>query len=115
MVDAVARCVHTACGDAIRLTGEVENVDDATALLLAYRATALAHVGMFEAARSTFHQALYPRTRRVEIRHFTLRQRADVYASEGRRAQARRDLERIVTEGAAVDGVGERLAALRAQ
>lgn len=115
-VELAARyCAEGRNGDVIGLTANVENVDDASATLLVYRATALARAGLFEAAKVTFRQALRSHERRREVRHFALLRRADVYASEGRRAQARRDLERIVAEGAAVGGVRRRLAALRAR
>lgn len=115
-VELAARyCAEGCNGEVIRLTAGIENTDDATAMLLVYRATALARVGLFEGAKATFGLALRLRGQRREVRHFALLRRADAYAEEGRRAQARRDLLRIVAEGAAVGGVHTRLAALRAR
>lgn len=105
-------CAADRNGDVIELTNGVHDADDLAAVLLTYRATALARVGMFEAAKAGFRSVLRSRARRPGIRHFTLRQRAEAYAGEGRTAQARRDLLRILAEDATVDGVRDQLAGL---
>ncbi len=95
--------------DVIDLTDDVENEDDATALLLTYRGIAFTRQGMYEAARETFKQALKSKKRASEVRHLALRQRAEAYAAEGKKAQARKDLERILAEDASVEGIREKI------
>ncbi|MBW3603710.1 MAG: hypothetical protein KY460_02170 [Actinobacteria bacterium] len=90
-------------------------VDDPTALLLVYRAVALARVGLFRSAMTVFRRVLGAHDRGRDLRHFALRQRAEVYAAEGRRAQARRDLRAIVTEDPTAADAKERLVQLRAR
>lgn len=120
--DAIARaardCAAGRNGAAIRATDGIDaatSVDNATALLLVYRAIALARVGLFRSAMVVFRRVLGSADRGRDIRHFALRQRAEVYASEGRRAQARRDLRAILDEDPAATDARERLARLRAR
>lgn len=95
--------------DVIDLTNGVKNEDDTTALLLVYRGIAFTRQGLFEAARESFKEALKSKKRATDIRHLALRHRAEVYAAEGKKAQAPKDLERILAEDSSVDGVRERL------
>ena len=95
--------------DVIDLTNNVKNEDDTTALLLVYRGVAFTKQGLFEAARESFKEALKSKKRANEIRHLALRQRAEVYAAEGKKAQARKDLERILAEDSSVEGIRQRL------
>ncbi len=98
--------------DVIDLTNEVKNVDDATALLLTYRGTALREQGHWQAAREAFKAALKSRSRASEIRHLALSERAETFRVEGKRAQARKDLERILADNADYPGLHHRLAQL---
>lgn len=95
--------------EVIELTNGVTNEDDTTALLLVYRGIAFTRQQLFEAARESFKEALKSKKRANEIRHLALRHRAEAYAGEGKKAQARKDLERILAEDASVAGVRERL------
>lgn len=90
-------------GDIIRLTTDVGNDDDATALLLTYRGMAFARTGLFEAARAAFNSALARRNRAPEIRHLALGHRAQLHAACGRYAHARRDIARILADDPAAD------------
>jgi tetratricopeptide (TPR) repeat protein len=95
--------------EVIELTNGVTNQDDTTALLLVYRGIAFTRQQLFEAARESFKEALKSKKRANEIRYLALRHRAEAYAGEGKKAQARKDLERILAEDATVEGVRERL------
>lgn len=95
--------------DVIDLTNGVTNDNDSTALLLVYRGIAFTREGLFEAARESFKEALKSKKRANEVRHLALRQRAETYVAEGKNAQARRDLQRILADDATVDGVRQRL------
>lgn len=95
--------------DVIDLTNGVKNEDDTTALLLVYRGIAFTEQGLFEAARESFKEALKSKKRATEVRHLALRHRAEAYVAEGKKAQARKDLERILAEDSSIDGVRERL------
>ncbi len=100
--------------DVIELTEGVENSDDATALLCVFRGVAFREQGYHDAAHEAFKQALRSRSRDAAIRHLALSERATNYAAQGKKAMARKDLERILAEGSTFEGVTERLAELSA-
>ena len=95
--------------DVLELTNGVSNEDDTTALLLVYRGIAFTRQGLCEAAREAFKEALKSKKRAPGIRHLALRHRAEAYAADGKKAQARKDLQRILAEDASIAGVRERL------
>lgn len=77
-----ARAVEVALASAtgrdsvvLALTHGVEAVDDVTALLLTYRATALARVGMVESAQKTVARVVRSRRHHPAVRAFARRQR----------------------------------------
>ncbi len=98
--------------EVIDLTNGVQNEDDATALLLTYRGRAFRLEGLHDAAHETLKEALRSRSRMPEVRHLALSERAANYAAQGKKAMARKDLERILAEDSAYPGVTEALAAL---
>jgi tetratricopeptide (TPR) repeat protein len=98
--------------DVVQLTEGLVNEDDATALLVVYRACALRDQGFSDAAHESFKEALRSRSRAAPIRHLALSERATNYIAQGKRAQARKDLERILAEDSRYEGVRERLAEL---
>lgn len=103
--------------DVLALTADIDgddviHGDDVTALLLTLRGAALTRVGMVEGARELLNALLAPRTRAPAVRHFALRQRADLHARCGRQAAARRDLERILAEDPDDADAARRLGAL---
>lgn len=98
--------------EVLSLTNGLTNEDDSTALLLVYRGIAFTRQQMFEAAREAFKEALKSKKRAPEIRHLALRQRAEAQAADGKRAMARKDLERILAEDSQAPGVRQRLAEL---
>lgn len=98
--------------DVIDLTNSVINQDDLTALLCVYRGVALRDVGHPDAARAAFREALRIRSRHPQIRCLAWVERARCYAMEGKRSQARQDLERVLAVDASYPGIDEALAAL---
>ena len=98
--------------DVVDLTDGVTNVDDATALLCTFRGVALREQGFFDAARLALREALRSRSREPVIRHRAWFERAECYRREGKRAQARKDLERILAEDSDFPGLTGALAAI---
>src|SRR4051794_33136707 len=98
--------------EVIDLTKGVKNEDDASALLCIFRGTAFREQGFHDAAHEALREALRARSRAAEIRHFALAERAQNYLDQGKKAQAKRDFERILAEDSDYEGVREQLAAL---
>jgi tetratricopeptide (TPR) repeat protein len=98
--------------DVIDMTEGVRNEDDASALLLAYRGMALRQKGLNDAAHEALKEALKARSRDASIRHLALLERADNYLAQGKKAMARKDLERVLAEDSTFNGVAERLSTL---
>lgn len=98
--------------DVVELTNGVVNEDDATALLCVFRGAALRDQGFPDAAREAFKEALKSKKRDAAIRHRGLFERARTYEAEGKRAMARKDLERIMAEDSTYDGLADELAKL---
>jgi tetratricopeptide (TPR) repeat protein len=98
--------------DIVELTSGIVNHDDATALLCVFRGVALREKELLDAAREAFAEALASRKRAPVIRHRALLERARTYEAEGKRALARKDLERILAEDSHYEGLAEELQAL---
>ena len=98
--------------EVIELTEGVTNEDDATAILLVFRGAAFRRQGFHDAAHETLKEALRSRSRAAPIRHLAFSERADNYLAQGKKAMARKDLERILAEDSDYEGVRERLADL---
>jgi len=98
--------------DVIGLTEGVKNEDDAAALLCVFRGRAFREQGFHEAAHETLKEALRSRSRAPEIRHLALAERAQNFLAQGKKSQARKDLERILAEDSGYEGVREQLATL---
>ena len=96
----------------IELTEGVKNEDDASALLSVFRGQAFREQGFHDAAHEALKEGLRSRSRAAEVRHLALSERAQNYLAQGKKAQARKDLERILAEDSSYEGVRERLAAL---
>lgn len=95
--------------DVVDLTEGIVNDDDSTALLCIYRGVALREKGYSDAARATFKEALKSKKREPAIRHKALIERAQTYLNENKKAQARKDLERILSEDSTYDGLQQAL------
>jgi tetratricopeptide (TPR) repeat protein len=98
--------------EVIALTEGVTNKDDATAILLVFRGAAFRRQRFHDAAHETLKEALRSRSRAAPIRHLALSERAANYLAQGKKAMARKDLERILAEDSDYEGVRERLAEL---
>jgi tetratricopeptide (TPR) repeat protein len=96
----------------VKLTERVRNEDDATAMLCVFRGIALREQGHFQAAREIFKEALKSKKRQPVVRHRALLERARTYEAQGKRAMARKDLERILAEDSSYEAVSEALADL---
>lgn len=64
---------------------------------------------LYTAARECFSDGLKSRKRGPAVRHRAWWERSKCYASEGQRARARADLERILSEDSGYPGVAEAL------
>lgn len=82
----------------IKISNGVTNVDDPTALLVTFRGIAFRQQGMNTSAIVSFREALKSIKRDPAIRHRALVERALTHRNEGRKAQARKDLERVLAE-----------------
>ncbi len=100
--------------EVIALTERTKNENDAAAFLLIARAVAFREKGFPEAARTALNEALSSKKRSPAIRHRALFERARTYLEEGKRSQARRDLERILAEDSDYPGLKEMLLAVGA-
>ena len=96
----------------VQLTEGIQNEDDASALLCAYRGVAFREQGFHDAAHEAFKEVLRSRSRAAPIRHLALSARAENYLAQGKKGMARKDLERILAEDSSFEGVRDRLAAL---
>ncbi len=95
--------------DVVELTDGLNNEDDASALLCVFRGVAFREQGYHQAAREAFKEALKSKKRDQVIRHRALLERARTYLAEGKRAMARKDLERIMAEDSNYEGLSEML------
>lgn len=98
--------------DVIELTEGIKNDDDAAALLCVFRGQAFRAQGFHDAAHEALKEALRSRSRAAPIRHLALAERAQNYLAQRKKAQARKDLERILAEDSDYEGVREQLATL---
>lgn len=105
-------CAAGRYDDVITTTEGCTNVDDATSLLWTFRGIAFREKKMFSAARDCFKHALSSTKRNPIVRHRALIERARCYEAEGKRALARKDLERIMAEDSTYDGLAEAMAEL---
>jgi tetratricopeptide (TPR) repeat protein len=102
--------------DVVELTEGMKNADDASALLCVFRGKAFREQGFHDAAHEALKEAeaLRSRSRAAAIRHHALAERAQNYLAQGKKAMARKDLERILAEDSSYEGVREQLAELSA-
>jgi len=98
--------------DVVELTEGLKNEDDASALLCVFRGAAFREQGFHDAAHEALKEALRSRSRAAPIRHLALSERAANFLAQGKKSQARKDLERILAEDSSYEGVREQLAEL---
>lgn len=83
---------------AIETTEDIENEDDATAMLLVLRGIAFREKSLNDAAIECFKRALSHKDRSEEMLHRALFERAETYARLGKKAMAIKDLEKILVD-----------------
>jgi tetratricopeptide (TPR) repeat protein len=98
---------------AIETTEDIENEDDATAMLLILRGVAFRGKGLNEAALECFKRALAKKDRSQELLHRARFERADTYIVLGKKSMAVKDLEKILVDDPGYEGVTEKLEQLR--
>ncbi|WP_234356219.1 lipopolysaccharide assembly protein LapB [Blastococcus sp. Marseille-P5729] len=98
--------------DVVKLTDGTANADDQSAFLLMLRAVALRELGMPDASKEAFKEALKRRSTDPAIRHRALLERAILNAQQGKKALARKDLERVIADDSTYPGIADLLAAL---
>lgn len=96
--------------EVVDLTEGLTNEDEAATFLLIQRGIAFREQGFPDAARESLKEALRIRTRPAELRQRALIERALTYLNEGKRAMARKDFERVLSENSAYPGLREHLA-----
>lgn len=97
--------------DIIDLTNGVSNEDEPSTFLLVQRGKATREQGYYEASRESLKEALRVRSRPVELRDLALVERGKTYLTEGKKAMARKDFEKVLADNSAFDGLTELLAA----
>lgn len=95
--------------DVIRVTEGFTNTDDVTASILLYRAAALRVEGLPEGALAALKEALKSRKRDALILRAARYSRGVLYEETRKRAQARKDFERVYAEDSRFLDVAERL------
>lgn len=98
--------------DAIATTEDIENEDDATATLLIFRGIAFREKGYFDASLECFKLALAKRSRTEVILNRGLWERSFTYERMGKKAHAKKDLEKIMSREPVYPGLDERIALL---
>ncbi|WP_315092748.1 hypothetical protein [uncultured Cellulomonas sp.] len=99
-------------GEVIAMTDGITNEDEASVFLLVQRAVALREQGSPGAAREALKEALRIRSRPAALRHLALVERAYTYLAEGKKAMARKDLEKVMAENSAYPGLAAAVAEL---
>ena len=95
--------------DVIETTEDIENEDDATALLLIFRAIAFREEGMFDAAIETIRLARSSKKRHEDVLNKALFERAIIYEEQGKIPLAKKELSKILATDSDFPGVSERL------
>jgi len=98
--------------EAIETTEDIENEDDATAMLLVLRGIAFREKSLEDAAIECFKRALSQKDRSEGLKHRALFERAETYARMGKKAMAVKDLEKILVDEPNYPEVEEKLATL---
>ena len=94
---------------AIETTEDVENEDDATAMLLILRGIAFREKKLLDSSLECFKRALKEKDRSEALLHRALFERAETYLRMKRKAMARKDLERILVDEPNYPEVSEKL------
>ncbi len=95
--------------DVIDVTEDAPNTDDASSLLWVLRGVAFGETQRYPAAYSCFAKVIRCTSRNAVVLHRARFERARCYAAQGRYAQARKDLGRIMAEDSDFPGVADAL------
>ena len=98
--------------DIVDLTNELENHDELLTYLLIQRGVAFRELRMSDAARESFKKALAARSRPTALRHLALVERGQCYLTEGKRAMARKDFQKVLADNANYPGLADHLVAV---
>ena len=98
---------------AIETTEDIENEDDATAMLLVMRGIAFREKLLSDAAAECFKRALSHKSRSEGLLHRALFERAETYSRMGKKAMAIKDLEKILVDEPQYPEVEEKLAEIK--
>lgn len=98
--------------DVVDLTNGVTNEDDFSTFLLIQRGVAFREQGFYDAAREALKVAYAARSREVVLRRLALVERGQTYLAEGKKALARKDFEKVLSEDAQYPGLAYHLASL---
>ena len=99
---------------ALETTEDIDNEDDATAMMLILRGIAFREKGMEEASLECFKRALASKKRSETLLHRAHFERAETYARMGKKAMAIKDLEKILVDDSDYPAVQEKLDKLNA-
>lgn len=99
--------------EAIETTEDIENDDDATAMLLILRGIAFREKSLNDAAVECFKRALSHKDRSEGLMHRALFERAETYVRLGKKAMAVKDLEKILVDEPQYPEVEEKLASIK--
>lgn len=91
--------------DVIDVTNGTKNDDDPTALLVTFRGIAFREQELLSESLEALKEALKSSKRAPGIRHRALIERAGTYLLLGKKAQARKDLEKVLAEDAHYEGI----------
>lgn len=94
---------------AIETTEDIENEDDASAMMLILRGVAFREKGMEDAALECFKRALASKKRSETLLHRALFERAETYTRMGKKAMAIKDLEKVLVDDSDYPAVQEKL------
>ena len=100
---------------AIETTEDIENEDDATAMMLILRGVAFREKGLNDGALECFKRALSSKKRSEILLHRALFERAETYGRLGKKAMAIKDLEKILVDDSDYPAVQEKLDTLNAK
>ena len=94
---------------ALETTEDIDNEDDATAMMLIFRGIAFREKGMEEASLECFKRALASKKRSETLLHRAHFERAETYERMGKKAMAIKDLEKILVDDSDYPAVQEKL------
>jgi len=103
---------HGKFDEAIETTEDIENEDDATAMLLVLRGIAFREKLLLDASLECLKRALSRKSRSEGVRHRAHFERAETYSRMGKKAMAVKDLENILVDEPDYPEVEEKLAAI---